>query len=178
MKFKKPNRDVTRVFLHCTGVDNDNKYYVGPEIVRTIRAGHQSLGYSDIGYHYIIDKLGQCHVGRSLEQTPAAQAPHNSKTIAICVHGFSNFTDVSLDRLKRLCKEINEAYDGQITFHGHCEVSPKPCPVYDYKTLLNLDTSGKMPLTVNTVDKNPAILQNKPKLGFLAWLINLLKGSK
>ena len=31
-----------------------------------------------------------------------------------------------------------------ITFHGHCEVSNKTCPVFNYKNVLNLDSLGNI----------------------------------
>jgi hypothetical protein len=83
--------------------------------------------------------------GRHLEKTPAAQKGHNAGTIAIMVHGLETFTELSLDACRDLCAEINEACEGRITFHGHCEVSAKTCPVFDYKGLLKLDRLGRMP---------------------------------
>jgi peptidoglycan hydrolase-like protein with peptidoglycan-binding domain len=44
--------------------------------------------------------------------------------------------------VRQLCREIDEAYDGQVTFHGHCEVSSKSCPVFAYREVLGLDASG------------------------------------
>lgn len=83
--------------------------------------------------------------GRGLEKTPAAQKGCNTGTVAICVHGLESFSQAALDACRYLCAEINEDYDGRITFHGHCEVSPKACPVFDYKGLLSLDRFGRMP---------------------------------
>ena len=59
--------------------------------------------------------------------------------------GVLNQIEVALDACRNLCAEINEVYDGRVTFHGHCEVSPKTCPVLDYKGLLILDRFGRMP---------------------------------
>lgn len=86
--------------------------------------------------------------GRNLETTPAAQGGHNRSTLALCIHGLSVdlFTDVQKMTLFMICKQYNKMYGGKITFHGHCEVSAKTCPVLDYKQILGLDKNGKMPL--------------------------------
>ena len=33
-----------------------------------------------------------------------------------------------------------------VTFHGHCEVAAKACPVFPYKAVLGLDAHGEMVL--------------------------------
>jgi N-acetyl-anhydromuramyl-L-alanine amidase AmpD len=116
---------------------------------------HRQRGWDGVGYHYFIRKDGTIQEGRSLERTPAAQGGNNSWTIAICLHGLTkeNFTSAQFSSLRSLCKEINTEYraegsgpetQSRITFHGHCEVSNKSCPVFDYKKVLNLDESGRI----------------------------------
>lgn len=139
--FKKPRRRVTRVFIHCSASDvtaHDN--------AATMDRWHKERGWSGIGYHYFIRKNGWLEKGRNLERTPAAQGGNNRGTIAICLHGLDvkKFKRAQFITLKRLCNEINRAYGGRVTFHGHCEVSAKTCPVFDYKRVLNLDSEGHM----------------------------------
>lgn len=137
---KKPNRKVSRVFLHCSA--NSNAKWG----IEDLKASHISRGFSDIGYHFFIDFAGKIFIGRSLETNPAAQVGHNTGTIAICLHGGQDSkADFKIEQyhiLKSLCKQICEAYNNQITFHGHCEVSAKDCPVFDYKEVLSLDEKG------------------------------------
>jgi len=139
IEFVKPKRQVDRVFLHCSASSR-------PEhgSVDVIKAWHLQRGWSDIGYHYFLPFNGDIQIGRDLENKPAAQAGHNRGTIAICLHGLlkTDFTYNQFDALQGFCKQINNAYSGKISFHGHCEVSEKPCPVFDYKEVLNLSDSG------------------------------------
>lgn len=139
--FIKPERRVRRVFIHCSASDLANH-----DDVDVIRAWHEAKGFDDVGYHFFIQKNGNIQLGRSLEKVPAAQYLHNIGTIAICVHGLvkERFTAEQFDALKRLCKQINAAYKGSVSFHGHCEVSKKECPVFDYKAVLNLTKNGYM----------------------------------
>ena len=141
-RFGKPRRWVSRVFIHCSA--HDGKHTDDAEV---IDRWHKDRGWKGIGYHYFIKFDGTIQVGRPINQIPAAQARHNRGTIAICVHGGQNskddaFTNRQFDALLKLCQDIDEAYDGKITFHGHKEVSAKACPVFDYKEVLGLDAKG------------------------------------
>lgn len=146
MNFKKPNRKINRVFLHCSATDQPHH-----DDISAMRKWHtdpkpKGRGWSDVGYHLFIKKNGTIQEGRSLERTPASATGHNTGTIAICCHGLDKhkFTDSQFKSVQSLCNQINETYNGNVTFHGHCEVSNKSCPVYDYKSALGLDSNGKI----------------------------------
>ena len=149
MKFVKPNREVNKVFLHCSASARP-----AHGDVEVIRQWHKQRGWSDIGYHYFIPFEGDIQVGRNIEKTPSAQKGHNTGSIAICLHGLTkdNFTLNQFESLQKLCKDINDAYGGRITFHGHCEVSSKACPVFDYKVVLGLNSNGNMPGDIKQKD--------------------------
>jgi hypothetical protein len=130
------------VFIHCSASDYAA---TGIDLVDVVRRWHvDQNGWSDIGYHYLIDKKGNVMHGRPLEKTPAAQKGHNTGTIAIMVHGLEEFTEDSMKALRGLCGQINLAYSGRISFHGHCEVSSKACPVFSYRRVLQLDNWQRM----------------------------------
>ncbi len=165
--FKKPKREINKVYIHCSASDvkaHDN--------IDTIREWHilprarGGRGYSDVGYHYFITKNGGIQEGRTLEKTPATQKGNNTGSIAICLSGkhIDLFTQSQFDTLKNLCEEINQSYY-KITFHGHCEVSKKTCPVFDYKRVLSLD-EGYMPLTIL-----PTIKKKKKKKMSISLLL-------
>jgi len=148
--FEKPKRKVDTVHLHCS--DHDNPKFDNPQ---EIDRWHKARGWSGIGYHFYIDKLGNVFHGRSLERIPAAQAPFNRRSIAICCGGRKKekFTSAQFDALRRLCADIDAAYGGDMVFKGHCEVSPKTCPVFDYKRVLRLDKNGRIMDGVPTIKK-------------------------
>jgi len=147
--FNRPNRDVDRVFLHCSASSLS-----AHDDVEVIRGWHLKNGWSDIGYNYYITFDGTVHNGRDAEKSPAAQRGHNTGTLAICLSGLhvEDFTEEQFFSLKDLCKQINDQIT-DVTFHGHCEVSDKECPVFDYKTLLGLDTFGELGLATKLTDK-------------------------
>jgi hypothetical protein len=152
-QFTKPKRKVTKIFIHCS--DSDKPKH---DNIETIREWHEERGFGKtfignkkVGYHFFITKGGNIYEGRPLEAIPTAQAYNkstktggNTNTIAICVSGKKHFTKISLLSLKLLCIKINKEYNGSVTFHGHCEVSDKTCPVFDYKKVLNLDAKGNL----------------------------------
>ena len=142
--FKKPTRTITRVFLHCTASDSTGPEYEGKGLIKTITTWHKARKFSTIGYHFVIDKKGVIEAGRDINVSPAAQEGNNLGTIAICLHGLKKekFTLMQYDSLKTLVSEINKAYNGKVSFHGHREVSSKACPVFDYKMVLGLDAKG------------------------------------
>lgn len=150
--FSIPKRPVSKVFLHCSASSNPKHADVA-----VIREWHLKRGFSDIGYHYFIPFDGAIQLGRPLEKIPSAQEGHNTGSIAICLAGLkpSDFTFQQFDVLIRICKVINFAYLEKVTFHGHKEVSNKACPVFDYKSVLNLDSAGRLgkgPLKRDVVD--------------------------
>lgn len=147
--FHIPTRRVTRVFLHCTA--SDNRALVGVGLVEEINRWHIQNGWRGVGYHFLIDKEGSVMTARAIEETPAAQlGPDNMgnvATIAFSVHGLWDFTTASLQSAVAMCKSIDAAYKTAgkpVTFHGHKELDPRPCPVFDYKSLLGLDAKGNL----------------------------------
>jgi len=142
IEFHKPKRAVSRVFLHCSS--SDHRHH---DDIAVIRDWHLKRGFDDAGYHYLITFDGRVQAGRSLEQHSAAQAGHNTGSIAICLSGGQNgqggaFTRSQFDALRDLCAQINTAYDGSLTFHGHQEVANRACPVFDYRRELGLSAQG------------------------------------
>tara|TARA_Y100000031_G_C8231879_1_gene391300 strand:- start:1306 stop:1956 length:651 start_codon:yes stop_codon:yes gene_type:complete len=145
IKFEKPQRPVERVFIHCSASNRP-----AHDDVSVIHEWHKARwpeACKDYcGYHFYIKTDGTLQEGRDLELKPVAQGGHNSHTIAICLNGLneSDFTEAQFKTLRYLCDQIFDAYNGAVTFHGHCEVSIKSCPVFNYTEVLNLDAFGRL----------------------------------
>ena len=144
-EFIKPRRKVKRVFIHCSANSNPNwgveecwKFHTSPK--------PQGRGWADIGYHFYIERDGKTYHGRSLEKIPASQRGYNTGTIAICLdgaqHGTDDFTEKQMDAVKKLVHDIDKAYEGKVSFHGHSEVSSKNCPAFNYVKVLSLGPRG------------------------------------
>ena len=135
--FTKPKRAIRKVFIHCSASDNPEH-----DDVKVIAKWHKLRAMNGVGYHYYIQKDGTIQKGRDLERIPAAQAGHNTATIAICLGGLEKFTEAQFKSLVTLCRLIHGAIP-TVTFHGHCEVSKKACPVFDYRRVLGLNAEGQ-----------------------------------
>ena len=146
--FTKPSRKIHRVFIHCSASDHPHH-----DNIETIKSWHLERGFTDVGYHFFIQKDGTLEYGRDSEKTPAAQKGHNLNTLAICMHGLKEekFTTAQFDTLRKLAQQIEHNYDN-ISFHGHCEVSKKACPVFNYKKVLDLDIYGSLNKNVNVLE--------------------------
>lgn len=138
-----PLRKISKVYFHCSAYLG--KDFMGLNLAEQIEKWHLARGFSEIGYHFVIDLEGTLIEGRSLEKIPAAQAGHNSGSIAICLDGLkkTDFTQEQFRTLNKLVDKIHSV-DNTITFHGHCEVDPnKSCPVFDYTLVCGLNYKGE-----------------------------------
>ena len=133
-------RKINQIILHCTATREGRDYSVD-----TIRKWHtEGRGWSDIGYHYIVQLDGTINEGRPLERSGAHTKGRNRNSIGIAyVGGVEAQRDsrgkwpakdtrtyeqkVALDKfIKFLMEEYPEA-----TLHGHNEYARKACPSFD-----------------------------------------------
>lgn len=112
--------------------------------VNEIRRWHvEDNGWSDIGYHYIIDRNGVVIEGRPLERTGAHTKGHNTGTVGICLiggHGGSeadNFSDhythSQESSLRDLIRRLKTSYPTIREVSGHNEYAAKACPCFNVK---------------------------------------------
>lgn len=127
-------RKIDKIIIHCSATPE------GRDIsVETIRDWHLKRGWSDIGYHYVIDLEGKVHAGRPIEKTGAHVKGHNTGSIGICYVGGveedgktpkdtrTKDQKAALDNLLFILTDIF----ANVTIHGHNEFSSKACPSFD-----------------------------------------------
>ena len=107
-------RTITEIIIHCTAT-RPNAICT----VESIRRHHRSLGWRDIGYHYVIYPDGSVHAGRPVEQ-PGAHAD-----------GRPADTRTPLQRLAllQLVQDLMEEHN-VTSIHGHNEYAAKACPCF------------------------------------------------
>lgn len=135
-------RKINEIIIHCSATRPDwMKGQSAEDKVKEIRRWHvQDRGWSDIGYHYIIDRDGKVVEGRPIERAGAHTKGHNKNSIGVCLiggHGsaktddfMDNFTAVQNLELVVLLKKLRSAHQ-IIKVSGHNEYANKACPGFD-----------------------------------------------
>ena len=126
-------RTITEIIIHCTATRPNAICTVG-----SIRRYHHSLGWRDIGYHYVIYPDGSVHAGRPVEQPGAHTEGHNAHSIGIAYVGGLDAdgrpadTRTPLQRLAllQLVQDLMEEHN-ITSIHGHNEYAAKACPCFD-----------------------------------------------
>jgi N-acetylmuramoyl-L-alanine amidase len=127
-------RAIHKIIIHCTATRE------GDDIsVDTIRRWHLARGWSDIGYHYVIDIKGNINAGRPIELMGSHTKGFNKGSIGVAYVGGveadgktpkDTRTKAQKDSIIRLVKKLKGCYP-DVTIHGHNEFSNKACPSYN-----------------------------------------------
>lgn len=128
-------RKVDLIVVHCS--DSNNPAH---DNIETIRKWHvDENGWSDVGYHFFIDKRGGIHTGRPEDIAGAHTKGHNARSIGICLSGRNGFTDEQFRSLELICLELTQKYNIEkkdILGHKDFDKS-KTCPNFDVTKLVS-----------------------------------------
>lgn len=120
-------RKITHIAIHCSD-SPDSADEIG---LTEIRNWHLQRGWSDIGYHWVIDKKGDIWAGRKETIPGAGVKGHNKHTIHLCWVG----RDIcNIDQWAALVEKTAETalVHGVLLENilGHCEFPgvSKTCP--------------------------------------------------
>jgi len=133
----KVMREIKKVIVHCAATPE------GRDVkTEEIKRWHtEERGWSDIGYHWVVELNGAVCEGRNESINGAHCRGHNSDSIGICYVGGSDTdgnpkdtrTPEQSDSLVTLIKEILDRHPDAEVF-GHRDFSEKACPSFDAKT--------------------------------------------
>ncbi|QDP46893.1 MAG: putative endolysin [Prokaryotic dsDNA virus sp.] len=133
----KVRQHTRRVILHYTATP------LGREVtVEEVRRWHKGRGWSDIGYHYLIDAGGVINIGRPLRFVGAHTKGQNYDSIGICYvggldqEGNDTMTVCQAEAIRYLFDSLQVAY-GPLTLHAHREFKNTACPGFDVKDRFN-----------------------------------------
>jgi N-acetylmuramoyl-L-alanine amidase len=126
-------RPLTRIIIH---------HSASPLTTRTadIRRWHLDKGWSDIGYHRVIERDGSIHNGRDLDLVGAHTRGFNQDSIGICAVGNNtdsaeSWTDAQIDALRKLVAALQLVF-GELEIRGHRDLAATLCPGCDVGELL------------------------------------------
>lgn len=118
-----------RVTIHCSATKNGE--YLD---IKKIREWHLARGWSDIGYHLVINPSGQVDRGRSLTTQGAGVSGANRNNVHICMVGSDKFTMAQFVSLRYHLEGLDQIYDiGPKDIYCHYEYASaikqgKSCP--------------------------------------------------
>jgi N-acetylmuramoyl-L-alanine amidase len=130
-------REIKEIIVHCADTPEGRD-----DRAADIKRWHtKERGWSDIGYHYVIDLDGTIEPGRPIETAGAHCTGHNANSIGICYVGGCDEkmkpkdtrTDAQKASLQLLLKYLVAKYPNA-TIYGHRDFNPgKSCPSFDAK---------------------------------------------
>ena len=135
-------RKIEEIIIHCadTPAGRDDR---AADIKRWHTAQPpKGNGWSDIGYHYVIDLDGTIEPGRDVSVAGAHCTGQNATSIGICYIGGKTAdmktakdtrTEEQKAALLSLLKYLVRKYPGA-KIYGHKDFAPKACPCFDAKT--------------------------------------------
>lgn len=134
-------RTITQIIWHCSATREGQD--VKLEAIRRMHT--QERGWSDVGYHFVIELDGTIREGRPLMRPGAHVSGRNEKSIGICYIGgcdpvrvLPNGQPAPKDTrtpeqkaaLYQLTDRLLEQFPNA-TVHGHREFAAKACPSFD-----------------------------------------------
>lgn len=138
-------REINKIIIHCSASDFGN--------AQRIREWHLERGWSDIGYHYVInngkvfkdDKINQrvqdgfIEKGREDSTVGAHTQGQNSNSIGICLIGNKDFTKEQFCSLNTLLDSLLKAYNlTKNDVYGHYNFSSKTCPNFNVQEFMKM----------------------------------------
>lgn len=128
-------REINKIIIHCSATKASQD--IG---AFQIDECHKKLGWSGIGYHFVIRRSGEIEKGRDIAVTGAHCKGQNKNSIGICLVGGidengkseNNFTESQFQSLRELVAELKQQYPNT-SVHGHNEFAPKDCPCFNVR---------------------------------------------
>ena len=142
-------REINEIIVHCTATPPGFMADATPsQRLDEVRRWHvEDNGWSDTGYHYLIDLGGQLLNGRPISKAGAHVKGHNSDTVGISLFGGKggtkdqafedNFTPEQGETLRKLINRLQSEYGPDLKISGHQEYANKACPCFDVRRWLN-----------------------------------------
>ena len=140
-------RPINEIIVHCTATRADwwSSKSLNQKIAEIRRWHVEDRKWSDIGYHYLIDRDGKIGAGRPVEKVGAHVMGRNHNTIGVSLFGghgsavddpFSaHFTPQQDAALRGLIAELSGRFGIELVT-GHNNYANKACPGFTVSSWL------------------------------------------
>ena len=138
IKLKKSIRNIKYIVVHCTATIEGYNF-----TAKQIGEMHKQLGWSEIGYNYVIQLDGKIEPGRDVNKIPSHVKGYNETSIGVVYVGGVDKNIVAKDTrtkeqkqsLLYLLKQLKSMYPKAI-IQGHRDFPKvaKACPCFNAKT--------------------------------------------
>lgn len=122
-------RLIDKIIVHCSD-SPDNAKFTAKDVKQwhtTPSKTDPSKPWSDIGYHFVVERDGSLSNGRRVETVGSHVAGHNATSIGICMMGRDHFTPEQYASLERLLKILVHTFNARV--YGHRDFNKgKTCP--------------------------------------------------
>ena len=155
-------RTVNEIIVHCSATAPHWMAGTSVEDKRDeIRKWHKDKGWSDIGYHMVIDRDGEVAPGRPAVKIGAHTKGHNKHSVGVCLVGgfkakatdqFSDhFTPEQDATLRQIIREWQAAQPSITKVSGHNEYANKGCPGFDVTSWLQLKKDNFLLILIRAI---------------------------
>lgn len=150
-------REINEIIVHCTATRPE--WRAGQRTstkVREVKRWHvKDRGWSDIGYHYLIDRDGTVAAGRPVERSGAHTRGRNHNSVGVALFGghggtshdrfVANFTPEQDKALRKLIADLRAKYPAIMVVSGHNAYAAKACPCFQVPEWLAKKPKSKAP---------------------------------
>jgi N-acetylmuramoyl-L-alanine amidase len=161
-------RPLNEIIIHCT--DTPAHWWESKsarEKVAEVRRWHvKERGWSDIGYHFLVDRDGTVVTGRPLEKVGAHVKGHNLGTIGISLFGGyggaatdafdDHFTLDQEEALRKLIAKLKKDHPTITKVSGHNQYASKACPCFSVPNWIVGDGKARANPLVQSQDRQSA----------------------
>lgn len=137
LNLQKSARRIDWIVLHCSATKEGYSFDA-----KDIRRWHRQLGWSDIGYNYVIKLDGTIEEGRNVHKIPSHVKGYNTHSLGICYIGGLDAnmkakdtrTEAQKASMLQLLTELKKMYpNAKIQGHKDFPKVAKACPCFDAK---------------------------------------------
>lgn len=127
---------INKIIVHCTDTD-----YPEHDDIEWVRQLHLAKGWSDVGYHFFINKKGHIADGRPINKAGAHCIGQNLRSIGVCLSGRKDFYEPQFRAANFLIHGLMSSYNitkENVMPHNYF-TSVKTCPNFSLQKIWMFD---------------------------------------